>query len=125
MTKQFIIKAISNLIESYSLWEEMDKTIYQLGGELGETKFAEIVDFHIDLVWDLIVEYRGYEELCTDEFEWFTEVLYTFATGKSYSIVIDVNEEDGVHTIPIVLKNSEDILKCFSTPNYIESLLEQ
>lgn len=124
MTEQFIIKAISNLIESYFLWEEMDKAIYTLGGELSETKFAEILSFHIDLVWDLIVEYRGYEQLSIGEFEWFSDILYTFVTDKSYSTIIEIEEEDGVHTLPIVLKNSEDILKCFSTPNYIESLLE-
>lgn len=114
MDKNFIIKQISTLIESRKLWNEMASHIFALGGELWETKYAEAYNFYEALVYDLIIEHRGYPTLSEEEFDYFQEVIYDLAHNH-------VTKLYGIDTDEIVatISSAEDLYVWMAKPQEI------
>lgn len=115
MDKDFILGQIHRLIEARQLWEEMSNHIYALGGELWETKYAEAYYYHECLVYDLILEYRGYPSLSDYEFEDFQESIFNFARKEKEIKIFDIHTNE----IVMILSSVEDIFNWLTQPQSI------
>ena len=80
MDKQFIINAISNLIEAEREWKRLCDIVFQLGGELEETRFEEVMYTHEELVYKLLMEQSEFGEVNEAEFDLFKH--FGFQSGR-------------------------------------------
>ena len=118
MTKQELLKAFNGVIESQKLWVELSKIVYQLGGEIFETKYIESLSLHQELVWDLILDFRGFDEFSQAEYEEFQDAIYELANGNSFQFY----DAEGIrHT----LIDRKKILDLFLKPHIVESMLSE
>ena len=103
MTKDFIIREIERVIIAHKEIDELDGAIAVIasGGAGGfwDTKFVEGYKFHAELVYNLLMEHRGIEEI-SNEFDVFEEVMYCLAQGESVEMYNSLNEV--VYTITTV-----------------------
>lgn len=116
MDKNFLLNEINKLIEAKRLWGEMNEHIFALGGELWETKYAEAYNFHEELVFKLIILYRGYKEYDDFEFEAFQDCIYDLSHGHTTSVKIIIDEEPGYEIRYI--SNAEELLNSHLDESY-------
>jgi hypothetical protein len=112
MTKQDILFAFNDAIESTRLWNEMADHLFAIGAELFETKYAESLQLHQELVWKLIKEFRNYDELNEYEFTAFIDILYDLSRNEP----VTYKDNNGIHH---TLTNREEILDLFLSPDFI------
>lgn len=112
MTKQDVLIAFNEVIESTRLWDEMADHLFALGAELYETKYAESLYFHQGLVWRMIKEFRGYEELEEYEFSVYSDTLYDLGKNEPFKYT----DADGQAQ---VLTDREQILDLFLSPDFV------
>lgn len=99
MNKQFIINAISNLIEAEREWNRLCNIIFELGGELGESRFAEIMYAHEELVYKLLMQQSEFGEVNEEEFDLFIESVWDLANNKSITVQLSENPNDPQYII--------------------------
>ena len=112
MTKQDILMAFNDVIESTRLWDEMADHLFALGAELYETKYAESLYLHHGLVWRMIKEFRGYEELAEYEFSVYCDTLYSLSKNTPFKYT-DANGQAQA------LTDREQILDLFLSPDFV------
>lgn len=88
MQKEEIIIEIKKIIEVLNLWNEMEEHIFALGGELWETKYAEIYSYYETLVFKMIEEHFKNKEVYID-FGIFQEAIDSLAKEGIYYLAID------------------------------------
>lgn len=120
MDKQFLIDAINCLVESKRLWSEMDDHIFALGGELWETKYAEAYYFHEELVFNLILKYRGHGPFDDGEFDAFQDTIYDLSRNHTTKIKVIIDEEPGYKIMYI--SNAEELLNSFLDDTYLKEI---
>lgn len=112
MDKQLVFHAFCDVIESTQLWEEMSDALFVFGGELFETKFAEALFYHQELVWKMIKECRGYGEIDQgEEFSVFINTLYDLAKGNPFTYTDEDHNK-------ITTTNKTEILDLFLAPEF-------
>lgn len=110
MDKKDILSAFNGVIESTALWDEMASILFSLGAEIFETKYAESLQIHQELVWKMIINYRKYPDLNEEEFIVFIDTLYDLGRKKPFIY----EDEKGAH----VLTDREQILDLFLAPDF-------
>ena len=120
MDKQFLIDAINRLVEANRLWNEMGDHIFALGGELWETKYTEAYHFHEELVFDLILQYRGHGPFGDGEFDAFQDTIYDLSRNNTTKIKVIIDEEPGYKIMYI--SNAEELLNSFLDDTYLKEI---
>lgn len=120
MDKQFLINEINRLVEANRLWNEMGDHIFALGGELWETKYAEAYYFHEELIFNLIMKYRGYGPFNDGEFDAFQDTIYDLSRNNITKIKVIIDEEPGYEIIYI--SNAEELLNSFLSNTYLKEI---
>lgn len=120
MDKQFLINAINGLVEANRLWNEMGDHIFALGGELWETKYTEAYYFHEELVFDLILKYRGHGPFDNNEFDAFRDTISDLSRNTTTKIKVITDEEPGYEIIYI--SNAEELLNSFLGDTYLKEI---
>ncbi len=121
MDKQFLIDAINRLIEANRLWTKMGDHIFALGGELWETKYAEAYYSYEELIFNLIVKYRGYDPFDDGEFDAFQDTIYDLSRNNTAKIKVMIDEDPGYEITSI--SNAEELLNFFSGDTYLKEIL--
>ena len=113
MTKQDLLCIFDDVIESTKLWYEMSDHLFALGAEIFETKYGHSLFLHQKLVWQLIKEFRGYDEKDEyDEFTVFIDTLYDLSKNYPFSYT---DSAGSYHN----LTDREKILDLFLSPDCV------
>ena len=99
MDKQFIINAISNLIEAEREWKRLCDIVFQLGGELEKTRFEEVMYTHEELVYKLLMEQSEFGEVNEAEFYLFIESIKELANNSHITVQLSKNPNDPSYII--------------------------
>ena len=117
MNKEEVVSAISGLIESYKRWEELNFHLASICGEgLCDTRYSELIEFHEELVYDLIQKNNLYRD-CIDSdanLAEFCDCLYYLATDKVYRT--QVFDETGPTGEIYDVRTAEDVYNYFISP---------
>ena len=116
MDKQFLINEINSLIYTNQLWSEMDDHIFALGGELWETKYAEAYYLYEELVFNLIIQYRGYPSFDDAEFDAFQDTIANLSRNQVTTIHVSIDEEPGYQVVYI--SNAAELLESHLNGSY-------
>ena len=87
MQKDFLVKELEKLIEVHKLWNEMEEHIFALGGDLWETRYAEIYSYYEELVFKMIEIH--FEDKVYIDFEIFQEAIDFLAKNDIYYLTVE------------------------------------
>ena len=116
MDKQFLINEINHLIYANQLWSEMNHHIFALGGELWETKYADAYQLYEELVFNLIIQYRGYPPFDDAEFDAFQDTIADLSRNQVTTIHVRIDEEPGYQIEYI--SNAAELLESHLNESY-------
>ena len=109
--KNLTIEAINGLLKAEHLMNQMANLIMQLGGDLWESKYGKINQYHIDTVFNLCVKdakYLNDKESLDNAKDCFFECVFQIARGYSVDIEI-INDNNTIH-----IATAEDIYNYFT-----------
>ena len=103
MDKELVIQKMQSVINFIKEGRKIDKTLNTLGIDICFGDLPIVLEFqnsYVSLIWKIILETRGVEELSEEEFDFFDELFYDVAYGlrpgwdaeKIYNYFTDVGQ---------------------------------
>lgn len=120
MDKQFIINAISNLIEAKREWNRLCTIVFQLGGELTETRFEKVISTHEELVYKLLMEQSEFGEVNEAEFDLFIDSIQELAHNNYVIVQLSKNPNDP----PYIISTPSELYELYVPGPAIQPILD-
>ena len=79
MEREFIISHIEKLVDCIKHERKVDKALTSVGISMefdGDGPAGELRNYYEGLIWSLILDFRKVPELCGEEFECFTDLIF-------------------------------------------------
>lgn len=102
LIKEQLYSATKSFAEGLRIWNEFDTNMYKVGFDLEFHPVSELCNLFENVIWDLIVEYRGYPDLHEEEQNLFKEIVCEFLDDENSSF-----------------KTIEEIVNAFLIPDFV------
>ena len=84
ISKFDLISQMTKVAEAYKYWNEIYEHLYAItGGDLWETRFVDAYNYYVDIVHDLIADYRGFP-IEDKEIQIFYNIICEIADTDDY-----------------------------------------